>query len=76
MTLINRWNVFYVVAALLLGVAYAPAQYLNSPAAPVTAGQFCAEVRSMLGMSRAGHTLRSVSCSGSGHHFVISVTID
>ncbi len=60
---------------LLLGVG-AAAQYINGASAPVTAGQFCAEVRGMLGMSRAGHTLRSVSCSGGGHSFTIRVTID
>ena len=52
------------------------AQYLNGPAAPVTAGQFCAEVRGWVGMSRAGHTLRSVSCRGGGRHFTVDVTID
>ncbi len=77
----SRWNVFFVTVGytlpvLLLGVAYASAQYLNGPAASVTAGQFCAEVRGWVGMSRAGHTLRSVSCRGGGHHFTVSITID
>jgi hypothetical protein len=61
--------------SVLWGVS-AVAQYINGPAPPVTAGQFCAEMRGWIGMSRAGHTLRSVSCSGSGHHFTVNVTID
>lgn len=55
---------------------YLAAQYINGPASPVTAGQFCAEFRGWVGMSRQGHTLRSVSCSGSGHRFHIDATID
>ncbi len=52
------------------------AQYVNGSIAPVTAGQFCNEIRGWIGMSRAGHTLRSVSCSGGGHEFTIHVRID
>jgi hypothetical protein len=59
-----------------VGVSYLSAQYINGPAPPVTAGQFCAEMRGWIGMQRQGHTLRSISCSGSGHHFTVSVTID
>jgi hypothetical protein len=54
----------------------AVAQYINGPTSPVTAGQFCAEMRGWIGMQRQGHTLRSISCSGSGRHFTVSVTID
>lgn len=55
---------------------YLAAQYINGPASPVTAGQFCAEFRGWVGMSRAGHTLRSVQCSGGGHEFTVHIRID
>ena len=58
------------------GAGHLAAQYINGPAPPVTAGQFCAEMRGWIGMQRQGHTLRNISCSGSGHHFNVSVTID
>lgn len=57
-------------------VRSASAQYINGPAAPVTAGQFCAEMRGWVGMQRAGHTLRSVQCSGGGHEFTVHIRID
>lgn len=67
------------VGSVLWGVSavgHAVAQYINGPAPPVTAGQFCAEFRGWVGMSRAGHTLRSVSCAGGGHDFTVRVRID
>lgn len=63
------------VAGLPFGVVAAQ-QYINGPAPPVTAGQFCAEMRGWVGMQRQGHTLRNISCSGSGHRFTVNVTID
>ena len=68
------FSIVLVMIGALGGTAFA--QYINGPAAPVTAGQFCAEVRGWVGMSRAGHTLRSVSCRGGGRHFTVDVTID
>lgn len=63
-------------AFLLIGVPAAVAQYINGPAPPVTAGQFCAEFRGWVGMQRSGHTLRSVQCSGGGHEFTVHIRID
>lgn len=57
-------------------VRSANAQYINGPAPPVTAERFCAEFRGWVGMSRAGHTLRSVQCSGGGHEFTVHLRID
>lgn len=71
-----REAILLALAAAVAVGGTAAAQYLNGPAPPVTAGQFCAEVRGWIGMSRAGHTLRSVSCRGGGHHFTVDVTID
>jgi hypothetical protein len=58
------------------GVGHLGAQYINGPAPLVTAGQFCAEMRGWIGMQRAGHTLRSVQCSGGGHEFTVHIKID
>lgn len=66
----------YAVFIAVLIVSGTSAQYLNGPAPAVTAGQFCAEVRGWIGMSRQGHTLRSISCRGGGRHFTVDVTID
>ena len=73
---------WFIILAAIVGfargfyLAKADAQYINGPAPPVTAGQFCAEMRGWVGMQRQGHTLRSISCSGGGHEFTVHVRID
>lgn len=42
----------------------------------VSSAEICAELQKYVGTSRAGHSLRSVSCSGSGRVFNIRVVID
>jgi hypothetical protein len=64
-----------MVASIVWSIGDAAAQYINGPA-PVTASQVCSELKGYVGMQRAGHSLRSVSCSGSGRVFNIRVVID
>lgn len=69
-----------VVAGMALGIEAAAAYINGGYAAPsVTPGHLCAALAQAgvaPGTSREGHTLRSVSCSGSGRVFNVRVVID
>jgi hypothetical protein len=61
--------------SVLWGVS-AVAQYINGPAPPVTADQFCAKFQRFVGSSSDGHSLLSLSCRGGGHDFYLHARIN